>query len=243
MQISQLTINIDFGKILPWWSVFLEGTVNTLVLSLVTVVFGLILALGLSLLRRSRLIPLTWFAKSYVLIVRGTPLLVQLFLWLYALPNLGIKISSIPLLGQTFGSREFLTAVVALSLNSAAYISELLRGGLEAIDKGQTEAARSLGLSKRQTMRHVIIPQAIPIVLPGLGNEFIQMIKETSIVSTVGIFDLMYSQNIVKAATYSVFEALIIVSLIYLVLTSVLSFFMKKLERRFHVTDQHTKLA
>jgi His/Glu/Gln/Arg/opine family amino acid ABC transporter permease subunit len=214
-----------------------------LLLSLCTVIFGLLLALLLVLMRRSKLKVLSFISKAYVLVVRGTPILVQLFIWMYGLPLIGIRFPDVPALGPVFGSREFITALVALSLNSAAYVAELLRGGLDAVSPGQSEAARSLGLSQSQTMRHIVIPQAIPIILPGLGNEFIQMIKETSIVSTVGIFDLMYSQNIVQASTYSIFEPLIVISLIYLFLTSVLTHFMKKLERKFHVVNKDTELA
>jgi His/Glu/Gln/Arg/opine family amino acid ABC transporter permease subunit len=236
-------IKVDFSRVLPWWKVFLEGTGNTLLLSLCTVVFGLLLALLLVLMRRSKLKVLSFISNAYVLVVRGTPILVQLFIWMYGLPLIGIRFPDVPALGPVFGSREFITALVALSLNSAAYVAELLRGGLDAVSPGQSEAARSLGLSQSQTMRHIVIPQAIPIILPGLGNEFIQMIKETSIVSTVGIFDLMYSQNIVQASTYSIFEPLIVISLIYLFLTSVLTHFMKKLERKFHVVNKDTELA
>lgn len=159
-------------------------------------------------------------------------MLLQLFIWLYGLPMLGISFSGIGFLGGTYGSREFITAIVALAINSGAYVSEVLRGGLEAVDKGQTEAGRALGLSKRETMFSIIIPQAIRTVLPGLGNEFITMIKESSIVSTVGVFDVMYTSNIVKASTYSIFEPLIVVGVIYFILTYSLSALMKNLEKR-----------
>lgn len=227
-------IVIDFGRMRPWIGTFLEGTGITLVLSLVTVVMGLIIGLAVTLLRRSRFKPLSFIAKAYTLIIRGTPMLLQLYMWLYAFPQLGLRIPGLPIPSSVFGSREFATALVALGINSGAYVAELLRGGLDAVDKGQTEAARSLGLSKTQTMRYVIIPQALRVILPGLGNEFIQMIKESSIVSTVGIFDVMYAQTIVKASTYTVFEPLIIVAAIYFVLTSGLTFILSKLERKFN---------
>ena len=137
-----------------------------------------------------------------------------------------------PFLGPTYGSRVFLTAVVALGINSGAYICELLRGGLDSVDKGQMEAGRSLGLTSTQTMRYIIIPQAVKVVLPGLCNEFIMMIKESSIVSVVGVFDVMYTSNIVKASTYSVFEPLIIIAVIYFVLTSVLTAAIGVIERK-----------
>src|SRR5699024_6114468 len=171
-------------------------------------------------------------ASFYTNVIRGTPMLLQLFLWLYGFPLIGITFSSVAFLGGTYGSREFITAVVALGINSGAYISEVLRGGLEAVNKGQIEAGRALGLSKGETMFSIIIPQAIRTVLPGLGNEFITMIKESSIVSTVGVFDVMYTSNIVKASTYSIFEPLIVVGIIYYILTYSLSYLMKRLEMR-----------
>ncbi len=229
------SMTIDFSQMVRWIPTFLEGVGVTIVLSLVTVAIGSVLGLFITVMRRSRLTAVSALAKFYVLFIRGTPLLVQLYLWLYGLPLIGIVIPAIPIPSAVFGTREFSTAVVALGINSGAYVAEILRGGLDAVDKGQTEAARSLGLSSRQTMQHVVIPQAIRIILPGLGNEFIQMIKESSIVSTVGIFDVMYTTNIVKAGTYKIFEPLLIVSLIYLILTSVLTFLQRQLERKLNV--------
>src|SRR5699024_7383829 len=179
-------------------STFFEGTLVTIVLSFMTVIIGSLLGLVATLMKQSQNKLLKGIAAIYTQVIRGTPLLVQLFIWLYALPLIGLSLPALPFLGNTYGSREFVTAVIALSINSGAYICELLRGGLASIDKGQMEAGRSLGLSKKETMQSVIIPQAIRVVIPGLGNEFIAMIKESSIVSVVGIFDVMYTSNIVK---------------------------------------------
>ena len=225
-------INIDFTRIIDWIPTFLEGTMVTIVLSLSTVFIGSVIGLVVVLMKMSNVRPLNLIANWYTNIVRGTPMLLQLFVWLYGFPMLGISFSGLSFLGGPYGSREFITAVVALGINSGGYVSEVLRGGLEAVDKGQTEAGRALGLSKRETMFSIIIPQAIRTVLPGLGNEFITMIKESSIVSTVGVFDVMYTSNIVKASTYSIFEPLIVVGVIYFVLTYSLSALMKHLEKR-----------
>ena len=225
-------VNIDFGRVWEWMPTFLEGTMVTIVLSLSTVLIGSLIGLVVVLMKMSNMKPLNVIANVYTNIVRGTPMLLQLFIWLYGLPMLGISFSGIGFLGGTYGSREFITAIVALAINSGAYVSEVLRGGLESVDKGQTEAGRALGLSKRETMFSIIIPQAIRTVLPGLGNEFITMIKESSIVSTVGVFDVMYTSNIVKASTYSIFEPLIVVGVIYFILTYTLSTLMKNLEKR-----------
>jgi polar amino acid transport system permease protein len=222
---------------IKWIPTFIDGMLVTVVLSLMTVFLGSIIGLVATFLQQSQKKSLKAVANIYTQVIRGTPLLVQLYIWLYGLPLIGISLPTLPFLGDVYGSREFLTAVVALSINSGAYICELLRGGLESIDKGQREAGRSLGLSRKETMKSVIIPQAIRVVLPGLGNEFIAMIKESSIVSVVGIFDVMYTSNIVKAATYSIFEPLIIVAIIYFFLTYSLTGIMKQLEKRLSVYD------
>ena len=225
-------INIDFSKIWQWMPTFLDGTIVTIVLSLTTVLLGSLIGLFVVMMKISENRLLKAIASFYTNVIRGTPMLLQLFLWLYGFPLIGITFSGVAFLGGTYGSREFITAVVALGINSGAYISEVLRGGLEAVNKGQIEAGRALGLSKGETMFSIIIPQAIRTVLPGLGNEFITMIKESSIVSTVGVFDVMYTSNIVKASTYSIFEPLIVVGIIYFILTYSLSYLMKKLEKR-----------
>lgn len=232
-----LGVAMDFGKMIKWIPTFIDGMIVTVVLSLMTVFLGSILGLVATFLQQSQKKSLKAVANIYTQVIRGTPLLVQLYIWLYGLPLIGISLPTLPFLGDVYGSREFLTAVVALSINSGAYICELLRGGLESIDKGQMEAGRSLGLSRKETMKSVIIPQAIRVVLPGLGNEVIAMIKESSIVSVVGIFDVMYTSNIVKAATYSIFEPLIIVAIIYFFLTYSLTGIMKQLEKRLSVYD------
>ncbi|MDT2746609.1 amino acid ABC transporter permease [Vagococcus fluvialis] len=232
-----LGVAMDFGKMIKWIPTFIDGMIVTVVLSLMTVFIGSIIGLVATFLQQSQKKSLKAVANIYTQVIRGTPLLVQLYIWLYGLPLIGISLPALPFLGDVYGSREFLTAVVALSINSGAYICELLRGGLESIDKGQMEAGRSLGLSRKETMKSVIIPQAIRVVLPGLGNEFIAMIKESSIVSVVGIFDVMYTSNIVKAATYSIFEPLIIVAIIYFFLTYSLTGIMKQLEKRLSVYD------
>lgn len=232
-----LGVAMDFGKMIKWIPTFIDGMIVTVVLSLMTVFIGSIIGLVATFLQQSQKKSLKAVVNIYTQVIRGTPLLVQLYIWLYGLPLIGISLPALPFLGDVYGSREFLTAVVALSINSGAYICELLRGGLESIDKGQMEAGRSLGLSRKETMKSVIIPQAIRVVLPGLGNEFIAMIKESSIVSVVGIFDVMYTSNIVKAATYSIFEPLIIVAIIYFFLTYSLTGIMKQLEKRLSVYD------
>lgn len=238
--LSASRIVIDFSKLIPWTNVFIQGTIMTIVLSLLTVVLGSILGLTVAMMKQSRYKILHIIANFYTHIIRGTPMLVQLFIWLYALPQIGIRFSALPFLGSSYGAREFITAVIALSINSGAYISELLRGGLNSIDKGQLEAGLSLGLTRRQAMKQIIIPQAVKVILPGLGNEFITMIKESAIVSTIGVFDVTYTSNIIKSTTYTIFEPLIVIALIYLVLTTVMTQLMGLMERKLN-TDAYSK--
>ncbi|MGX7198636.1 amino acid ABC transporter permease [Enterococcus nangangensis] len=230
-------IVLNFSKMIPWIPTFIDGTILTVVMSLVTVILGSIIGLLTAMMKMSRYRLLHWLANIYTQITRGVPLMVQLFIWLFGLKALGISLPSIPAFGDVYGSREFVTAVVALGLNSGAYVCELLRGGLESIDKGQMEAGRSLGLTHGQVMKAIIIPQAVRVILPGLCNEFISMIKESSIVSVVGIFDVMYTYTIVRATSYSIFEPLCVVALIYFFLTLILTTAMGYLEKRLSIHD------
>ena len=221
-------VNVDMSSMIPYLSWFLEGTLLTVGTSLITVILGCIIGFIVTLAKRSRFKILNWLSNIYVQFIRGTPILLQLYLWTLGLPQIGLKIPDI------FGPRSglYITVVLALAINSGGYIAEIFRSGLNSVDKGQVEAARSLGLNSGQTMKEVVLPQAIKTILPALGNEFIMMIKESSLVSTVGIADVMYQQKIIQGATYRVLEPLIIIGLIYLVLTTVLSSALNVLERK-----------
>lgn len=206
----------------------------TIFLSLASVLIGIIIGFLLTLGRMSKNKILSTLAKFYIDFIRGTPILVQVFLFYFGLPQLGVPIPEIPGLP---GSREVITGIVAISLNSSAYISEIYRSGLQSIDKGQIEASRSLGLSSSQTMRFVTVPQAVRRILPALFNEFITVTKESSIVSIIGLRDLMYVSTLVRAATYSAFESLIVIAVIYYILTSVLTRILSVMERKLSVHD------
>lgn len=222
-------MNIDMGSMIPYLSWFWEGTKVTLIISFITVVLGCIIGFVATLARRSRFKILNWISNAYTQFVRGTPILLQIYLWTAGLPQLGIKIPDVMGISR---SGLYITVVLALGINSGAYISEIFRSGLNAVDKGQAEAARSLGLNSKQTMRFVILPQAIKTILPALGNEFIMMIKESSMVSVVGLGDVMYQQKIIQGATYKIFEPLIVIGIIYFVITYGLSLMLGILERR-----------
>ena len=218
---------IDFvDMVAKYYPYFLKGTVNTLLLSLLATTIGFLLGMILALLRINS--SKNWFLKllrtlagAYIELIRGTPLLVQLLL----------------IFNATTEMSRYAAGVIALSLNSAAYVAEIIRAGIQSIDKGQMEAARSLGLSSFITYREIILPQAVKNILPALGNEFIVLIKETAIVSMVGIVDLMYGVSIVQSKTYKPVPPLIVALLIYLALTLTLSKGVKGAERRLNRSD------
>lgn len=205
-----------------YWNLFLIGTGYTLLLSIITVFFGSILGSVLALLKNNKFLPVRFLVSAYVEIVRGTPILLQLYIFTFI----------IPLAFPVFKPSTFVCILIALILNSAAYVSEVIRSGIEAVDKGQTEAARSLGLNKNQTLFKIVLPQAVRYILPALGNEFIMMIKETSLASTFFVGDLMTQYQTVTGATFLVIEPLTIIGIIYFVLTFSLSKGVAVLERR-----------
>ncbi len=209
---------------------FIEGVENTLILSFFTVLFGTILGTLMAMARMSKFapfskfaplrkfMPLRWLATAYIEFFRGTPLMVQLMFIFYGLPMIGVTFPSVSFIPDF---DRFAAGVVAMSLNSCAYVAEVIRSGIQAVDKGQMEAARSLGFHHKQAMTLVILPQAVRNILPALGNEFVTIIKESSIVSVIGIADLMYRTKGVIAKTYNSLECLAIAALIYFVLTFV----------------------
>ena len=211
-----------------YWDKFLiTGLEYTISLAAITVFFGAIFGALIALMRMSRVAPLRWIAAIYTEIIRGTPMLLQLYLFYFALPQL------IPFLNK----KQYLCVAIALTCNSAVYVSEIIRSGIQAVDIGQTEAARSLGLSSRLTMTQIILPQAIKNILPALGNEFIMIIKDTSLASTFFIGDLMTQVLLIKGTTYLTMEPLIMVAVVYFVLTFVLSKLLAVFERRLRRGD------
>lgn len=218
---------------------FLEGTGITVALSFFTVLLGAVTGTLFALMKLSKSKILKSIATVYIEIVRGTPLLVQVFILYFGtaqvIQNLGYYMPQIQVFGNDLVS--FVSIVIAMTINSTAYIAEIIRGGIESIDKGQMEAARSLGLNHKMSMRFVIIPQAIKNILPALGNEFITVIKESAIVSVVGIRELMFSASVVQGTTYKIFTPLITAAAIYFVLTFSLSKLLGAAERRMKVSD------
>lgn len=207
------TIANSINAILQSFPILLQGALVTLQLTVFSVFLGLIGGSLIGIIRLSHLTPLRWIARIYVDFFRGTPLLVQIFMIYFGIPAL------IQSLGLSFSLNRFVAAVTALTLNSAAYIAEIVRAGIQSIETGQSEAAQSLGLSSVQTMRFVIFPQAFRRMLPPLGNEFISMLKDTSLVAIIGFEELFRKGQLIVAENYRSFEIYAGVAIIYLCLT------------------------
>ena len=217
---------MNFSFLDKYSSYFLKGAEITIVLAFFAVLLGTVLGLCLTLLRRSKIKPISLIATAYVEFVRGTPLLVQIYIIYIGLPKLiGIDLPDIT------------TGIVALSLNSSAYVSEIIRAGIDAVDKGQMEAARSLGMNQRLAMFEIVIPQAFKNILPALGNEFISVIKESSMVSVIGVAELMYNAGTVRGNTALGLEPVIVAAVIYFVITFTLTRVLGVIERRLKASD------
>lgn len=201
-----------------YYQYFLRGTRTTILISLLTVFCGSILGCLIALMRLSKVKALQKFASIYITVIRGTPMLVQLYIVCYQLDFISYPT------GTLFGVdlERALPCIIALSINSSAYVAEIIRAGIQAVDKGQMEGARSCGMTNGQAMRYVVMPQAVKNILPAIGNEFITMVKETSIIQYLGIGDLMYNNGIVVTATYNPLPCYYISAIIYLALNIIL---------------------
>lgn len=226
---------LDFGFLSKYYMYFVDGAKITIILSIFTVLFGVVLGVIFALMKLSKSFILKSISNIYIEFIRGTPLLVQLYIIYYGLPKIGLDFSSLAFLGD--GIPDFMAGILALSINSAAYVAETVRAGIQAVDKGQMEAARSLGMSHSMSMKEIIIPQAIKNILPALGNEFIVVIKESSIVSIIGIHELMYNADTIRGNTFQPFEPLLFAALVYFIMTFVLSRVMGVAERRMKTSD------
>ncbi len=212
-----------------YYPYFLEGVKNTLIIAAMSVVLGVVFGTLMAIMRMCRIKPLKWIAVAYIEFVRGTPLMVQLMFIFYGLPMVGIEFPDIPWIPNF---SRFMAGIVAMSINSCAYVAEVIRSGIQSVDEGQMEAARSIGFKYGESMRLVILPQAIRNILPALGNEFVTVIKESSIVSVIGISDLMYGTNGVIALTYRSLPCLAVAACLYFILTFISSRLVALLEKR-----------
>mgnify|MGYP000090701886 CR=1 FL=1 len=252
----------NFGKIAPYPQLFRQGLLVTVLLSLFTVAIGFVLALILALMRMSNIRPfralavdrnghlreggpLVWLSKfnplsfiatAYVEILRSTPVLVQIFIIYYGVFGM-IDLPSFQMFGFIKFNR-FFPGVVALGMNSGAYLCEIIRAGIQSIDQGQTEAARSLGLSQTMNLRYIILPQALKNILPAIANEFVVIIKESAITYTIGVQDIMSAVNAVKGATFIIIEPLLVATAIYFCLCFPTSKLIAYFERRMSRGDR-----
>lgn len=214
---------MDFSFLTDYGSFFITGVKYTLILSIISAFLGVMLGGILALMKISKSSILKSIASVYIEFIRGTPLLVQLYI-IYA--------------GLPFDLDKVTAGIIALSINSAAYVAEIIRSGIEGVDEGQMEASRSLGMGHWMSMRYIIIPQGFKKILPVLGNEFIAIIKESSIISVIGASELMYSTNNVRAATYKTIEPLGVTAILYFIITFTISKLVVRLERRLSVSDK-----
>ena len=212
---------LDFSPVLADWGMLMSGAAVTVEVTAASLLLGCLVGLLVGIGRlnpRRRLV--YGLCSAYLVFFRGTPLLVQLFIWFFGLPQFGLMLPA------------FACGVVGLGLYSGAYVSEIVRGAIQSVDRGQNEAARSLGMSAGQAMRKIIIPQAVVRMIPPLGNEFIALIKNSALVSLLTIHDLMHEGQKIISVSYRSLEVYLAVALIYLVLTSATSGALRLIERR-----------
>ena len=224
-------MNLDFSFIAEYMPYYFKGIKYTLLISFVAVLFGAVFGSLLFYMKSSnfhiwKIKPLKIIAVAYIEIIRGTPMILQIFI-VYA--------GAEPFFGRDLSALQ--AAFVAIALNSAAYVSEIVRAGIDAVDKGQMEAASSLGMKKSTAMMLIVVPQAVRNILPAIGNEFVAVIKESSMASVVGVGELMYAAKIVQGSTYRSLEPLIVAAGFYFILTFTLGRVISLIERRMKVSD------
>lgn len=204
------------------------GVKLTVTVSLLSLLIGMFIGFFICIMGRSRIAPLKWLAAVYIWIIRGTPMLVQAFIVYFGIPQL------ITTFSPDFRLDPYTAGIITLSLNAGAYLSEIFRGGINAVNKGQIEAARSLGLSSWRTMIKVVLPQAIKIATPSIVNQCIITIKDTSILSVIGLAELVNKAKVYVGKSYQFFATYLMVALYYLIVTSVLMIISKYLEKKFN---------
>lgn len=215
-----------FNLFWEYRSFYLTGLQYTLLLAALGVFCGFVLGLVVALIRMSKFWLLRFIGSAWVEFLRGTPMLVQLLVIHYGLVAFGIEFTPIQ------------SGAITLTINSSAYLAEIFRAGIQGVDRGQMEAARSLGMPRIMALRHIVMPQALKSVIPAIGNEFVTIIKESSIISIIGVTDLIFQTQVVTGITYNSLEPLIIVAFIYFILTFTLSKLLGVLERKLNTDDR-----
>jgi polar amino acid transport system permease protein len=221
-----LTISLDTAFIVKWLPFILQGVPVTIFVSLVSIGLAIVLAVLGALGRLSPNPYLNGIASFYVSFFRGTPLLLQIVFIYFALPQMGIVLPEIP------------TGIVALGFNYGSYMTEVFRSGIQAVPHGQTEAALSLGMSGRTTFLRIVVPQAFRIVTPAIGNDFIAMLKDSSLVSVISVHELLYQAQVAGRPNHKSMQTLLVAAFVYWAMTILFSFFQSRLERRQAVGDR-----
>ncbi|HEQ1071754.1 TPA: amino acid ABC transporter permease [Streptococcus pyogenes] len=228
---------MDLSFLPKYWAYFNYGVLVTIMISNSVVFFGTLIGVLVTLIKRSHVKPLTWVVNLYVWIFRGTPMVVQImiaFAWMHFnnMPTIGFGVLDLDF-------SRLLPGIIIISLNSGAYISEIVRAGIEAVPKGQLEAAYSLGIRPQNAMRYVILPQAFKNILPALGNEFITIIKDSALLQTIGVMELWNGAQSVVTATYSPISPLLVAAFYYLMVTTVMAQLLAVLERHMAQGGNH----
>jgi aspartate/glutamate/glutamine transport system permease protein len=211
---------LRYSILLEHWDMYLQGFANTLKASVLALIGSLVIGIIIAIFRIAPIRPLNWIGTVYVEFIRNIPLILIVFVFFVGFPAIGIRFN------------PFTAGTLGLTVYTAAFIAEVIRSGILAVPKGQMEAARSSGLTYLQTMRYVILPQAIKIVIPPLGNQFINLVKNSSVLGVIAGLDLMYFGDLISSETFVTFDVYIFVALFYLVLTIPLSLGVGYLERR-----------
>lgn len=229
------TNRMSFSYLGKYYPYFIVGARNAVLLSLFSLMISVMLGVVLALCRLGKLRIVKFLATAYVEFIRGTPLMIQLYMIFYGLPMMGLRLPTVVLWGTDIS--RFLSGVIAMALNSAAYVCEIIRSGIQSVNKGQMEASRSLGFNYSQSMRFVILPQAFKNILPALGNEFVTVIKESSVISVIGVQELTYNAGIVRSITYQALSPMFVAAAEYFVLTFTLSKILGHFEHRMKAHD------
>lgn len=217
---------MDMTVVFPYLGYLAQAAGITLLISFLSLTLGMVLGLISAVIKMSGFKPLVWLVDLYVWVIRGTPLLVQLFLLYFGLPQLGIELGA------------FLASILGLGINTGAYIAEIFRGGLQAVPQEQAEAASSLGMSTPKVLWRIVLPQAFRISVPALGNDAIQLIKDSSLASLVTVSELLLVSQRFAASNFAFMEFYLTAAAFYLLLTTVMSFFVARIENRMAVSDR-----
>ncbi|MCY6960590.1 amino acid ABC transporter permease [Clostridium brassicae] len=214
---------MDINVLKEMLPILLKGSIMTIELTVISVILGSVIGIFISLLKLSHFKVISKIASFYTWLLRGTPMLLQLFAFYYGLPFVGVELDPMQ------------AAIIGLSLNSGAYMAEIIRGGIISIDKGQFEACKALGFTYMQTMKRVILPQTFKNIIPAVGNEFITMLKDTSLVSVIAMTELMRTAQLQLSATARPVEALFITGVLYLLMTTIFTTIFGGFEKKLSV--------